>query len=58
MSQIYLAIDYGTEGWNLKPYDSFEEALNAARQGTYGEWKILKEIDIGEIDDEYLACFV
>ena len=48
MSQIYLAIDYGIAGWNLKPYASFKEALKAARMmGTYDEWKILREIELG-----------
>jgi hypothetical protein len=48
MSQIYLAIDYGYEGWNLTPYDSSNEALEVTKEGTYGKWKILREVSVGE----------
>ncbi len=47
MAQIYLAINYGTEGWTLTPYDIAAEALQAVKDGeVYGEWKILRELDI------------
>jgi len=48
MGQIYLGINYGTEGWTLTPYDIAAKALRAVKDGeTYGnEWKILRELDI------------
>ena len=53
MLQIYLAIDYGSEGWQLNPYDLPDEALQAVKDGnTYGnKWKILKELDITVIEE-------
>ena len=54
MSQIYLALDYGPEGWALTKYDTASEALQAVKDGeTYGnEWKILKELDITIEEEE------
>ena len=48
MAQIYLALDYMSEGWQLNPYDTTAEALQAVKDGeTYGnQWKILRELDI------------
>ncbi len=62
MSQIYLAINYGTyEGWKLTPYDLAAEAMQAVKDGEgYGqEWKILKELDIkiAEEEDEKEATY-
>jgi len=53
MSQIYLAINYGVEGWSLKPYDIVSDALEAVKNGeTYGnEWKILRELELKVADE-------
>ncbi len=44
----YLAINYGTEGWKLKEYESSEELLDDIEAGeTVGfAFKILKEIKL------------
>jgi len=45
--KVFLAVNFGYEGWSLYEYPSFEEALKAVQyEGkTCGEeWKILKEI--------------
>ena len=48
MGGIFLAINYGVEGWQLKPCLNAETALDSVKNGnTFGnEWKILKEIDV------------
>lgn len=53
MSQIYLAINYGPEGWRFESYDTPNEALQAVKDGdTHGqEWKILKELDV-KVEEE------
>ena len=54
MTQIYLAVNCGSEGWALTPYDTGDEALQAAKDGeTYGnEWKILRELDIAVNEED------
>ena len=49
MGGIFLAINYGVEGWQLTPFFNAGTALDAVKNGdTFGsEWKILKEIDVG-----------
>lgn len=44
----YLAINYGSEGWQLNPCDSPELALKSVKEGgSFGnEWKILKELNV------------
>lgn len=51
--QVYLAIDYGSEGWLLEPFESPELALAALQDGNYNGngWKILKELTIKIEDD-------
>ena len=48
MPQIYLAIDYRSEGWALTRCDTAEEALQIVKDGgSHGSpWKILKELAI------------
>lgn len=47
MSRIYLAINYHSEGWTLTPYETADEALQEVKAGNaYGEWKILRELDV------------
>ena len=54
MGQIYLAVNYRSEGWTLTPYDIAFDALQAVKNGeTCGsEWKILKELDIKSIEEK------
>lgn len=54
--RIYLAENYGAyEGWKLREVKSVEEALELVKSGqTYGEFKILKELEIKVVDDETL----
>ena len=61
MNKIYLAINYGSEGWSLTEYKTPTEALNAVKDGdTYGtEWKIFKELQVKiveEGDDENMGA--
>lgn len=53
MSQIYLAINYLTEGWSLTKYDTAEKALQAVKDGeTHGsEWIILREMNV-KVEEE------
>ena len=48
MGQVYLAIDYGGDGWVMREYNSPEEALQVIKDGgNYGsKWKILEEIEV------------
>lgn len=32
MAQIYLAINYGQDGWSLNPYDTALKALEAVQK--------------------------
>lgn len=50
---VYLAINFGSEGWKLEPFLDVNVALNAVKKGsTYGnEWKILKELEVVVKDD-------
>lgn len=51
---FYLAINYGSEGWHLKPFETPHEALQAVKDGeTHGqEWKILKELTVKVKEEE------
>lgn len=54
MAQIYLAINYGQDGWSLNSHDTALKALEAVqKKGFYSgnEWKILKELDI-KVEEE------
>ena len=53
-NKIYLAINYGTDGWELVPYDSPQQALESVKaRGSYrNEWKILKELNINVEEDK------
>ena len=44
---IYLAVNYGYEGWQLKEYVTAQDALDEIKKGgVYGEWKILQVIKV------------
>jgi hypothetical protein len=49
---IFLATDYGCEGWKLREFDSAGAAIEAVKKGdTYGNtWKILQEIPVQPIE--------
>ncbi len=53
-NQIYLAIDYGSEGWRLEAVETAEEAFKKIKNGdTYGQkWKILKELSVTLMCDD------
>jgi len=45
---IFLAINYGSEGWHLQKCVSTGDAIQKVKNGqTFGnEWKILKELNL------------
>ena len=47
MAQVYLAVREEGTNWILAPFDTAMEALHAVKSSaTYGEWKILEELEI------------
>jgi len=48
---IYLAINYGTEGWKLELFPTVEAAVSKAMEGTYGHWKILAELSLAAVEE-------
>ena len=48
MGKYYLAIYWGSEGWDLQEMDSLNEVIKAIKEGdTYGnKFKVLHEIPI------------